>query len=105
MNMYRHGDVWLERTDAVPADAKRVAPGAGGYVLAEGEAMGHAHTVEATPDVELYERDGVLYLRVLGESATVKHQEHAASVLPRGTYTVERQRVWDSANAARTVAD
>jgi hypothetical protein len=103
--MYRHGDVWLERCDAVPVDAVKVAPGVTGYVLAEGEATGHAHTVEAAPDVELYERDGTLYLRVLGASATVKHQEHAASVLPRGTYVVERQRVWDSASAARTVAD
>jgi len=103
--MIRQGDIWIEDVGEIPADAVRVQPVNGRYVVAEGEATGHAHTIEATPDVEMYERDGVLYCRVLGGGATIVHQEHAAQVLTPSIKRIVRQRVWDSANAARVVAD
>jgi len=100
----RHGDVWIEAVEEIPAHALKVAPGPRGYVLAEGEATGHAHTIEATPDIQMYEKAGVLYLRVTGESATVQHQEHAAGVIPKGTYRVEKQYGY-SAGMVRRVID
>jgi len=115
-NQFRQGDLIIEQVDVVPADAVSVVPVAGRYVLAEGEATGHAHTIEATPDVELYERNGVMYLRVLGADETVReaarksvaellHQEHAAHTLAPGTYRIRRQIVEDAAHAPRQVAD
>ena len=114
-NQFRQGDLIIEQVDVVPSDAVSVVPVAGRYVLAEGEATGHAHTIEAS-DVELYERNGVMYLRVLGADETVReaarksvaellHQEHAAHTLAPGTYRIRRQIVEDAAHAPRQVAD
>lgn len=86
---YQQGDVVMMVRSAVPGDAKPVAPGARGYVLAEGEATGHAHVIEATPDVEVYERDGVLWIKV-ADSATVTHEEHLPQTLSPGVYEVRR---------------
>ena len=87
---YQQGDVILEVVDRVPGDARELPPGPRGHVLAEGESTGHAHALEATPHVRLYERDGVLYLRVEPEGgpAELRHEEHQTQVLPPGAYRV-----------------
>ena len=86
---YQQGDLLFLAAAAVPAGARRVEPGARGYVLAEGEHTGHAHTIEATPEVELYEVDGVLWLKV-DAKASVTHQEHAEQQVEPGIYEVRR---------------
>lgn len=103
---YQQGDVILKLRDALPAGGKKVQPGQRGYVLAEGEATGHAHTIEAAPGIELYEVDGVLWLRVEGEARTLVHEEHHAQVVEPGVYEVGRVVEMDPfADEARTVAD
>jgi len=89
MRVYRQGDVLIVRS-SIPADAAPAQPTARGYVLAEGEATGHAHTIEATPNVQALCLADALFLRV---SAPVKvwHQEHAPILLPEGDYQVVRQ--------------
>lgn len=102
---YQQGDVLIKARKALPEGVKAVQPGPRGYVLAEGEATGHAHTITATPDVEMYERGGVLYLNVKAE-ATVTHEEHHAQVLAPGVYEVSRVVEVDPfENEIRTVAD
>jgi hypothetical protein len=98
--MWRHGDVFIAAVDAVPGGAVRRM----GWVLAEGEATGHSHRIERPETVELHERGGMMYLRVVAESATVIHQEHRPITLPRGTYRVWQQREY-SPGAIRTVRD
>ena len=61
------------------------------------------HVITATPDVAMYERDGVLYLKLQAETE-VKHEEHARVTLPIGTYRVARQREY-TPEAIRNVAD
>ena len=100
--MYRQGDVLIEKVAEIPAGAA-VAPKAGRYVLAEGEATGHAHTVDARYG-ELVESRGMLYLR-LTAAAPLEHQEHATITLEPGTYRVTRQREWTDADEPRQVAD
>jgi hypothetical protein len=85
----RQGDVSIFACP-IPKDAtpKKVE---GRLVLAHGEVTGHAHafdvaTIEAG-DVEAYEKDGVLYLRVINPS-DLKHEEHATHTLPPGEYRV-----------------
>lgn len=101
MIQYRQGDVLVEVSD-IPKDAKRMKR-EGRIVLAEGEATGHAHTMEADL-VELYERKGTLYMRVF-EPAPLIHQEHAAITVAPGTYKVTRQREWSDAQEPRQVLD
>ena len=105
--MYRQGDVLITRCGSIPATAKPCAPRErGGYVLAEGEATGHAHAV-ADDEVDLFEdTDGTLYMRVKSnvDEATVTHQEHGHLTLPRDTYKVTRQREY-TPEAVRRVSD
>lgn len=86
--MWRHGDVLIAATDAIPAKAKqRLAP-----ILARGEITGHSHRVEDAATAELWESGGVLFLKVVAENARVIHEEHRPITLPRGIYRVWLQR-------------
>ncbi len=96
----QQGDVGLERVANVPKDATRKE----GRTVAYGEATGHHHTfVEDT--VELYEKDGVLYVNA-PEGGTLTHQEHGTIEVEPGVWrmkpvheydydTEERKRVID----------
>lgn len=103
---YQQGDVILKLRDELPAGVKPVKPGLRGFVLAEGEATGHAHTIEATPDVELYEKDGVLWLNVKTDDVPLKHEEHNVQTVGKGVYEVGRVVEVDPfADEVRQVAD
>ena len=91
---HQQGDLKLTPVSIVPEGAKRLSSRAGRYVLAEGEATGHAHTIEECPEVEMYERDGTLFLRTAGP-ATIEHQEHAAQIVEPGIYEVGRVLEYD----------
>jgi hypothetical protein len=86
--MWRQGDVFIASITSIPAGADRLKHG----VLVEGEATGHSHRVEDPATAHLFQGRGDLYLRVVGDSARILHQEHAAITLPRGTYRVWKQR-------------
>ena len=95
----RQGDVIIACCDSIPEGAKEVprqeVPTIGGqqkcYVLAYGEATGHAHRVMVKEDeVKMYERDGVLYLSV-DAPTNVVHEEHAPVRLEPRKYKVWTQ--------------
>jgi hypothetical protein len=97
--MYRHGDVLLTRVDRLPENAM-ARPGS---VLARGEATGHSHRVAESRAAELFDVDGVGYLHVLTESATLVHDEHAPISLPRGFYKFWMQREYSPKEIRRIV--
>lgn len=99
---YRQGDVYIESIDALPAGCTALPPteraGRPVYVLAEGEATGHAHWIGAGADVAMLRPHpaladpltvGYLALRSL---ARLVHDEHARIDLPPGNYRVVQQR-------------
>ena len=89
------GDILFLRVDGIPDAAKAVAPVGNRFVLAEGEATGHAHTVPArgTALMEVPNEGGVTYLTVENLTCVeVSHQEHASVKLDPGTWKVIRQR-------------
>jgi hypothetical protein len=100
---YRQGDVLIEEVAEIPKGAVKVAPVNGRLVLAEGEATGHAHTIEADYG-EMVEKDGVLYL-VVKRDAPLSHQEHATVTLPKKKHVVTRQQQWSDALEPRPVLD
>ena len=101
----RQGDVLLPAFDGdVPEGAIKVGPSGTRFVLADGEVTGHAHVIEATDQVELYEKGGVLYLKVLG-NGVVTHEEHAAVTVKPRVYTRPPQTEWSSAFEPRRVLD
>ena len=101
----RQGDVFIERVPArsVPPDTKPVKRDGGRFVLAYGEATGHAHAIH-DPEVEVVVAgNGETYVRVKA-LAHLTHEEHTQVPLPPGTYRVRRQREY-SPEEIRQVAD
>jgi hypothetical protein len=98
--LWRHGDVLIAASQGIPAGARR-RPGA---VLAYGEITGHSHRFQEAGAVELWEHDGLLFVSVLADTATVVHEEHRPISIPRGTYRVWMQREY-TPQAIRRVAD
>lgn len=85
--MKRQGDILIVMISEVPEGvAKRES-----LVLAEGEATGHAHRLDAG---EVYEKDGTLYFRADGVVHLV-HEEHAVITFEPGAYRVIRQREYE----------
>lgn len=97
--MYRHGDVIIVKADSIPAAAIR-RPAA---VLARGEATGHSHRIEDPRSVELFDHEGMGYLRVTGSEARLVHDEHSPIVLPRGIFRFWMQREYTPKEIRRIV--
>ena len=86
--LYRHGDVLVQRIDAIPAGAREVP----GTVLARGELTGHSHRIaEGDGRASLLRAGADLFLRV-ERTATLVHDEHRPIELEPGLYRVWRQR-------------
>jgi hypothetical protein len=71
--------------------------------LAEGEVTGHSHRV-SEGKAQLYEKDSILYLQVLSDTATLTHEEHNAIKIPQGNWMVRIQREYEP-EGWRYVAD
>ena len=98
---FGHGDVLIQPAQ-IPAHARRTAE----RVLARGEVTGHAHRLLETSDVEVYEHEGTLFLRVGSSGATISHEEHGMGRIAPGEYRVGRQQEYDHfAEEARSVRD
>lgn len=97
------GDVFFRRAAGIPKGAKALAKTSRGYIIAEGEATGHAHVVD--DDVELYENDGTLYLRT-SKTVEVRHEEHRPVSLQPGIWQAGIVREYDPfLEEVRSVAD
>lgn len=96
---FQQGDILITKS-SVPKAAKKLAH----TVLAEGEHTGHSHVANGE-DVELYEKDGVLFVHC-PNGCEVVHQEHRTVTLPEGDYTIGRVKEYDHfAEEARSVKD
>lgn len=66
----------------IPKGAKRIPV----RPLALGEVTGHHHSLVCEPDqVEMYEKNGEIFVRIVGEGAAVQHQEHKPHATPVDT--------------------
>ena len=102
MEPIRQGDVYLKPCDKIPAGAKEIEPINGRLVLAEGEATGHAHTIEADC-ATLFGVDESMVV-VVDKPTTLDHQEHGALEVAPGQYWVVGQREY-APEAIRRVLD
>ena len=106
----RQGDVGFAKLDKMPdlSGLKKVDPRNGLFILAEGEATGHHHSIvadeQATEDIELYSApNGTMYLRNKTK-VKVGHQEHDTITLQPGVHQIEIQVEYDP-EGDRRVAD
>jgi hypothetical protein len=98
--LYQQGDVLIKKVDGVKGKLVK-----GSLTLAKGEKTGHHHTV-TEGEAELYDSNGVLYLHVESDVATLTHQEHDVVVLPKGDYEIGIVQEYDHfVEEARSVQD
>jgi hypothetical protein len=88
MRLLRQGDVILVPIEQVTGTKLPH------LTLAKGEVTGHSHRI-GNGEAELYEEAGTLYLRVLGASATLVHEEHRAIDVAQGDWLVKIQREYE----------
>lgn len=101
----QQGDVTVEYIRLMPIGGRVVTPRERGFVIAEGEATGHAHVLAVTEGLELRDVDGVIYARILEPTALV-HEEHRTQVLAPGIVRFGRVSEYDHfAEEARQVED
>lgn len=97
--MWRHGDVLIAPVSSIPAEAqKRTTP-----VLAYGEVTGHSHRLAEPNAAEYWEYDGIIFMQIVAESATLVHEEHQPIMLPQGIYRVWQQREYTPQEIRRVV--
>jgi hypothetical protein len=94
----RQGDVLI-----IPSDKLAKGTKLPHLTLAEGEVTGHRHRI-SSGEAELYEREGVLYLRVISPTAILTHEEHAQVTIPQGNWEIRIQREYEP-DGWRYVAD
>lgn len=106
LNQRQQGDVLILKVDAMPSGCKTVKPAARGFVIAEGEATGHAHTI-ATDAVEAMAVDeaGIIYAQI-AKQVDLLHEEHNPVSLDPGIYRFGRVQEYDHfSEEARQVVD
>jgi hypothetical protein len=104
-SMWRQGDVFVRRVEAIPERAQRSPVPHG--ILVRGEATGHSHRLEDPRSAMLFSGQhgiGELYLNVPAGGTRVVHEEHRPIELPEGLYRAWRQREY-SPKAIRVVRD
>lgn len=82
----QQGDVLFERVNSIPKKAKRRNKVNGRWIIAEGEHTGHTHAT--VDDIELFETNGVLYIKN-AEPATITHEEHGPVEIPAGVWKTD----------------
>ena len=98
-----HGDVLFIEVNEIPKEAKKVKEDTRGYVLAEGESTGHYHAIN--DDIEMYEVNGVIYIKN-DTPVKVTHQEHHTTTVPPGTWRIGITKEYDHlTEEERNVAD
>jgi len=94
----RHGDLYLEQIDAIP---KGVIQRNSSIILG-GTATGHAHKLV---NGVIFDSEGTVYVQAQ-INAALTHEEHNRIDLPKGNYSVTRQREFDPyAQSIRNVED
>lgn len=101
--LYRQGDVLVQRVGEIPADVTPVKRESGRIILAHGEVTGHAHAIKNRLAKFLETTQGERYLS-LPKQVTLDHEEHSTITLPAGNYKVIRQREYHP-EEIRNVAD
>jgi len=103
--LLQQGDVLITKINKLPKNLVNVKSKRKGYVIAEGEATGHAHVISDIDNCELYEKDGVLFLKTI-KPVELKHEEHKPFNIPIGDFEIGIVKEYDHfEEEARNVMD
>jgi len=92
MKQLQQGDVNFEQVKSIPRRANPVKRKNGRYILMDGEQTGHAHAV--CDDIELFEADGILYMKN-DKPVDVVHEEHHTQKVQPGIWEVTPTHEYD----------
>lgn len=98
MKHVSHGEVNLFKSDAdIPIDAKKLSAKNGMFIIAESEMTGNHHYIPECPNVELFEKDGILYLKSLKETEVkcVIESRHDTVKIESGIWEIEASKEYD----------
>lgn len=109
MKIYNHGEICIfESKKSIPSNAKKMKPEKIGYIIAPSEQTGNHHVLEAKDSVELYEKDGIMWLKTdepVNVFCVIK-ERHDTITLEPGIYEIEPAKEFDYYSASkRNVAD
>jgi len=108
MEAYFHGEVVATKIKSLPEGLKEVKPKDNRYVVADSETTGNHHCIEDIDGVEMYEKDGVFYLKnnVPVKMFCVDERRHDTEVLEPGVWEIDRANEYDYlAEMKKKVAD
>lgn len=105
-NQRQQGDVLITKIESIPTGLKKLQPKGRGYVIAEGEVTGHAHTIAPDAVEEMFVDDaGVIYAQ-LKKQVDLVHEEHGPISLEAGLYRFNGLQEYDHfKEEARQVVD
>lgn len=98
----QHGDLLLEEVNEIPEGAVRVNI-QNGYVIERGEGV-HTHIFPDVSGIEVYEKNGDIYVRV-NKQTELDHEEHGRQIVTPGIKKKRIERCFDyeKMEARRTV--
>ena len=108
MKHISHGEVNLFSGAKIPTGAKRIKPKNGRYIVGDSETIGNFHCVEEKEGIEVYEKDGILFLKndVEAKVFCPNEQRHDTITLEPGVWEIERANEYDHLkDETRKVAD
>ena len=105
MNVYFHGELTIFSGAKIPTGAKKVEAKDKFHILAESETSGNHHILVCEDGVDLYEKDGTLYVHVENEAKVecVLKERHDTQVLPKGDYEIGRAFEYDHLQKSRRI--
>lgn len=97
MKTYFHGECVVTKIDKIPNNAKRFKPEEGKYIVAASETTFNHHCIEDIEGVEMYEKDGVLFLKnnLPVKIFCVDETRHDTEVLEPGIWEIKRANEYD----------
>lgn len=109
LKSWSHGEmVIFQFKGEIPKDAKKMKASKVGYIVANSETTGNHHIVEEKEGVEIYEKEGILYLKngVPVNVFCIMEERHDTITLEPGVYEMESAKEFDYYQMAkRNVSD
>lgn len=103
-----HGEVNGFSGAVIPDGAKKVTPKRGDFKLADSETTGNHHMVKVIDGVEIYEKDGIIYVQndVPTDVYCVHENRHDRITIEPGIWEFESAKEFDYLTGMkRAVAD
>ena len=97
MKTFFHGEVVIVKANKIPYGVKKVSANNKCYILAYSETTGNHHLLEEKDGCELFEKDGILYLKndVPVDVFCAVKERHDNITLEPGIWEIDKAQEYD----------